>query len=85
MPNIQGWLLLHTPTRMRGRVVGLFVLMLYLGQFLSPFITYPLKTPFGLTGIFLIGSYTLFVLLVIPITLLIIDFVKKNKSYETKS
>ncbi|MHA1124292.1 MAG: MFS transporter [Candidatus Heimdallarchaeota archaeon] len=79
MPNIQSWLLLYTPTRMRGRVVGVFVLMLYLGQFISPFIALPIRVPIGLTGLFLVGGIVLLVLLVVPVTLLIIDFANNKK------
>ncbi len=81
MPNIQAWLLLHTPTRLRGRVVGIFVMMLYLGQFLSPFIAQPIKGPqMDISLLFLVGGIAIFVLLAMPITLLIINYVNNKKS-----
>jgi MFS family permease len=79
MPNIQAWLLLHTPSRLRGRVVGIFVMMLYLGQFISPFVALPIRKPIGLSGLFLVGGITLFALLAVPTVLLIINFITKNK------
>ncbi|MHA1504126.1 MAG: MFS transporter [Candidatus Heimdallarchaeota archaeon] len=82
MPNIQAWLLLHTPTRLRGRVVGIFVMMLYLGQFISPFVAFPIRSSIDLSGLFLVGGIMLFVLLVVPIVLLTIDFVNKKKETE---
>ncbi|MHA1440842.1 MAG: MFS transporter [Candidatus Heimdallarchaeota archaeon] len=84
MPNIISWLLLHTPNRLRGRVVGIFTTMLYTGQFVSPLIAnsiIPNVNLFGqqeIPGLFLIGGIAVFVLLIMPITLLLIK-IKNGK------
>lgn len=84
MPNINSWLLLHTPDRLRGRVVGVFTTMLYLGQFISPLIAesiIPNVDLFGqenIPGLFLIGGFVVVVLLLMPIILLFIN-IKNNK------
>jgi len=84
MPNINSWLLLHTPDRLRGRVVGVFTTMLYLGQFISPLIAesiIPNVDLFGqenIPGLFLIGGFVVVVLMLMPIILLFIN-IKNNK------
>ncbi len=81
MPNIQAWLLLHTPARLRGRIIGIFVLMLYLGQFLSPIIALPIKgSSLDISRLFLIGGIINFVLIVIPIALLSVNAIQNKKS-----
>ncbi|NHJ49132.1 MAG: MFS transporter [Asgard group archaeon] len=85
MPNINSWLLLHTPNKIRGRVVGLFTTMLYMGQFVSPLIAesiIPRINLFGqmeIPGLFLIGGIAVFVLLLMPITLLLIHIINNKK------
>ncbi|MHA1556436.1 MAG: MFS transporter [Candidatus Heimdallarchaeota archaeon] len=81
MPNIQAWLLLYTPARLRGRVIGIFVLMLYLGQFLSPIIAQPIKgSDLDISRLFLIGGIINFVLIVVPIALLSINVIRNKNS-----
>ncbi|MHA1124291.1 MAG: MFS transporter [Candidatus Heimdallarchaeota archaeon] len=88
MPNINSWLLLHTPNRLRGRVVGIFTTMLYTGQFISPLIAdsiIPNVNLFGqqeIPGLFLIGGIAVFVLLIMPVTLLIINKTNNKKSFD---
>jgi len=88
MPNIHSWLLLHTPDRLRGRVVGIFTTMLYMGQFLSPLIAesiIPNVNLFGqenIPGLFLIGGIAVFVLLLMPMTLLLVNFIKNKKTID---
>ncbi len=81
MPNIQAWLLLYTPAKIRGRVVGIFVLMLYLGQFLSPIIALPIKgSDLDISRLFLIGGIINFVLIVVPIALLSVNAIRNKNS-----
>lgn len=86
MPNINSWLLLHTPERLRGRVVGIFITMLYLGQFVSPLIAEAIilnVNLFGqqsIPGLFLIGGIAVVVLILLPITLLAINIIGKYKA-----
>jgi len=88
MPNINSWLLLHTPNRLRGRVVGLFTTMLYTGQFVSPLIAasiipiISISGQTGISGLLLIGGIVVFVLLIMPITLLLTNIIKNKKSVE---
>jgi MFS family permease len=77
MPNIQAWLLLHTPTKFRGRAVGIFILMLFLGQFLSPFVANPIKGPsVNISRLFLVGGIITLLLLVFPVALMIIEYLQ---------
>jgi len=81
MPNIQAWLLFHTPAKLRGRVVGIFVLMLYLGQFLSPIIALPIKgSSLDISRLFLVGGIINFILVVMPIALLSVNAIQNKKS-----
>ena len=88
MPNINSWLLQHTPNHLRGRVVGLFTTMLYSGQFVSPLIAASIIPVINLagqqeiSGLLLIGGIVVFVLLIMPITLLLINILKSKKSIE---
>ncbi|TET28893.1 MAG: MFS transporter [Candidatus Heimdallarchaeota archaeon] len=88
MPNINSWLLQHTPNHLRGRVVGLFTTMLYSGQFVSPLIAASiipvinLSGRQGISGLLLIGGIVVFVLLIMPITLLLVNIIKNKKSIE---
>jgi len=88
MPNINSWLLHHTPDRLRGRVVGLFITILYLGQFVSPLIAQSiipnvdLFNQENIPGLFLIGGITIFTLILMPITLLLINIVTNKKTID---
>jgi MFS family permease len=48
MPNLNLWVANETPLALRGRALGGFTTFMYLGQFLSPFATAPLRETFGL-------------------------------------
>ena len=60
MPNLHVWLTSGTPVPLRGRALGGFTMALFLGQFLSPILTQPvrqqigLSATYGLSGVFLI-------------------------------
>jgi len=84
-PNIISWLMMETPFKMRGRVVGIFITMLYLGQFISPIIALPIITGITLHGLYLAGAISLLALLLIPLTLLIINYVQRNKKVITEA
>ncbi|MEL6538181.1 MAG: MFS transporter, partial [Bacteroidota bacterium] len=49
MPNMSNWILEMTAPSIRGKAVGLMTSMIFLGQFLSPFVSNPLKQAFGIT------------------------------------
>jgi len=56
MPNLSNWILEMTAPAIRGKAVGLMTSMIFLGQFLSPFVSNPLKQAFGITaGLQIIG------------------------------
>ena len=88
MPNINSWLLLHTPDRLRGRVVGIFTTMLYLGQFVSPLIAesiipnVDLFNQENIPGLLLIGGITVFILILMPIALLLVNIVNNKKDID---
>jgi MFS family permease len=48
MPNLNLWLANETPLALRGRALGGFTTFLYLGQFMSPIVTAPVRELFGL-------------------------------------
>lgn len=88
MPNINSWLLLHTPNRLRGRVVGLFTTMLYTGQFVSPLIAASIipiiniSSQTEISGLLFLGGIVVFVLLIMPITLFITNIIKNKNLVE---
>ncbi|NBC96143.1 MAG: MFS transporter [Deinococcus-Thermus bacterium] len=52
MPNYMVILMARAPERVRGRAVGGLTTSIFLGQFVSPLITQPLATAFGLAPAF---------------------------------
>lgn len=86
MPNINSWLLQPTPERLRGRVVGIFITILYLGQFVSPLVAESIIPNVNLfnqeniPGLFLIGGIAVFILILMPITLLLIKLANNKKT-----
>jgi MFS family permease len=60
MPNMAVWLTSGTPVPLRGRVLGGFTMAYFLGQFMSPILTQPIRQQIGLgatygaSGVFLI-------------------------------
>ncbi len=86
MPNINSWLLQSTPDRLRGRVVGIFITLLYLGQFVSPLIAESiipnvnLYNQENIPGLFLIGSIAVFILILMPFALLLIKIINNRKT-----
>ncbi|NHJ84652.1 MAG: MFS transporter [Asgard group archaeon] len=79
MPNIILWLLSYTPTKIRGRVNGILSAMIYLGQFLSPLISQPIIKAVGLSGLYLAGGITLFVMILVPLSLILFNGYKARK------
>ena len=59
MPNGSLWLLESVPERFRGRAVGFYTAMIFLGQFLSPVLTAPFVSLFSLSGAFLASAVLL--------------------------
>ena len=53
MPNLSNWILEISPAHIRGKAVGLLTSMIFLGQFLNPFVSNPLKAAYGLGDTFL--------------------------------
>ncbi|MEZ4650000.1 MAG: MFS transporter [Candidatus Eisenbacteria bacterium] len=60
VPNVQLWTSQLAPAEIRGRVLGVLGLCLFLGQFLSPMVTQPLANTRGYGGMY--GSLALFLL-----------------------
>lgn len=52
MPNLNVWLMSHSPESIRGRLVGGLTMSLFLGQFMSPMVLRPLLAIWGTTGVF---------------------------------
>lgn len=70
MPNGSFWLMEVAPEHVRGKAVGGFTGMIFLGQFLSPLAMAPVITLFTLNGAFIAASAAmgmiLLILLVVP-------------------
>lgn len=58
------WLLTLAPEQYRGRVMGGFASVFFMGQFLSPLLAAPIEAWAGLTGVFLAASLLAVVLAV---------------------
>ncbi|MCW8819522.1 MAG: MFS transporter [Ignavibacteriaceae bacterium] len=70
MPNGSFWLMEVVPERVRGKAVGGFTGMIFLGQFLSPVVMAPVVGAYTLNGAFLVASAAMgvivFLLFMIP-------------------
>jgi MFS family permease len=62
VPNLYVWLANETPLPMRGRVLGGFTTALFLGQFLSPIISQPVRLAFDIEFTILIAGLVLMAL-----------------------
>ena len=49
IPNLNAWLMWLAPARVKGRVIGTRVFFTFLGQFLSPVLTQPITSAFGIS------------------------------------
>ncbi len=78
LPNFSLYLVNNTTAKNRGKVVSGYNTMWYIGESLSPIVFQPIIVATSYSAAFLIGSIGFFVLLVIPITLLILHYTKKN-------
>ena len=78
LPNFSLYLVSNTTAKNRGKVVSGYNTMWYIGESLSPIVFQPIILVTSYSAVFLIGSIGFFVLLIIPITLLILHYTKKN-------
>ncbi len=56
VPHLNGWLASETPSAIRGRVVGGYTTSIFLGQFISPVISQPVRSAFGIAGLFAVTA-----------------------------
>ncbi len=59
IPNLNIWLVGRTPADMRGRLLGGVSMAVFLGQFLSPFISTPLQDGMGIASGFVAAGWVL--------------------------
>ncbi len=64
MPNGSFWLMEVVPERVRGKAVGGFTGMIFLGQFLSPVVMAPVVSFYTLSGAFLFAATAMWILVV---------------------
>lgn len=64
IPNLNLWLVNDVPLAVRGRALGGFTTSLFLGQFMSPFISQPLAAIVGIGGVYIIIGLALLVLVI---------------------
>jgi len=62
MPNGSFWLMEVVPERVRGKAVGGFTGMIFLGQFLSPVVMAPVVLLYTLSGAFLFAASAMWIL-----------------------
>lgn len=74
-PNNSVWLASVTPPAVRGRAVGGLTGLLFLGSFFTPFVTQPLETQFGMSGMFMTFGIASVIL-----TLVFIGFAVKSSA-----
>lgn len=70
-PNLTIWLMARVPATMRGRASGGISTAVFLGQFLSPLLSQPLVSRFGLGGSFYGVMLLMILLVVVPSTVLL--------------
>ncbi|MEM7131354.1 MAG: MFS transporter [Chloroflexota bacterium] len=64
IPNLNLWLANDVPLAVRGRALGGFTTFIFVGQFISPFISQPLATMVGIGGTYVVIGFALLVLVV---------------------
>jgi MFS family permease len=70
-PNLTIWLMARVPSTMRGRASGGLSTAIFLGQFLSPLLSQPLVSRFGLSGAFF-GAMVLMIVVIIAPNLIVL-------------
>jgi len=78
LPNLNIWTVKDTPERFRGRALSILNGTLYLGAFLSPIVNDPILQKTSYSMIFMIGSFIFFSLIIIPLSLIILNYIKSN-------
>lgn len=68
-PNMSIWLMSRVPATMRGRASGGLTTAIFLGQFMSPFLSVPFVNQFGLNGSFLGAVIIMLALIILPAAL----------------
>lgn len=71
-PNMNIWLMSRVPASMRGRASGGLTMSIFLGQFMSPFLSVPLVQKYGLSGSFLGTTLIMLCLVVLPSILMVV-------------
>ena len=71
-PSISTWLMGSTPARFRGRATGGMTTAVFLGQFLSPVLSQPVASAFGLSAMFAAGAVVSGVFAAILVALVIL-------------
>jgi MFS family permease len=71
-PNMSIWLMSRVPATMRGRASGGLTTSIFLGQFMSPFLSVPLVQTFGLSGAFFGTTLIMVILIVLPSALTVV-------------
>lgn len=64
IPNLNLWLADEVPLAVRGRTLGGFTTSIFVGQFISPFISQPLASVVGIDGAYVVVGGALLVLVV---------------------
>ena len=65
MPNLNVWTANEVPDALRGRALGGLTTFMFLGQFLSPIVSQPVKQSFGMTATYGLTGIILIVLSVL--------------------
>ena len=79
-PNINLWTIKDTPEKYRGRALSMLTSLLFFGAFLSPIINSPIISKVGYSNMFLIGGIVFLVLILVPLVLYSLEYLKKRKT-----
>lgn len=71
-PNMSIWLMSRVPSTMRGRASGGLTTAVFLGQFMSPFMSVPLVQKYGLSGSFFGTTLVFICVVVLPSALMVV-------------
>ncbi len=80
IPTVNQWLLRIAPLSMRGRIISGSTAGLFLGQFLSPFLSQPLV---GLTG--LAGAFLAFSALALVVAVLVTVLARRGRPHDPRT
>ncbi len=74
-PNLTIWLMSRVPSTMRGRASGGMTTAVFCGQFVSPLLSQPIVSDYGLSTAFIVAASGMVILVLVPTV--IVQFIRR--------